>query len=101
MRSEIGGGAGKKKLWAALNNLASRGRIDPGRNVFPLSCLQEAIPSGERKGESVIEASFSFDLSFWVPPLLGAEASLPPSSLCALVRADGKGRREEKEAGRS
>lgn len=57
----------------------------------PRLCLQGVTPASESKVRIFIEAS----------PLRTSPSPSPP--LCALVRADGKGRREEKEkeAGRS
>lgn len=65
----------------------------------PCLCLQEAIPSGERKGEMSIEASFSFDLSFSVPPFArrrGFSAPPAPSPLWYAPMERGGGRKRKR-----
>lgn len=102
MRIESGGR--EEKMWTVLNNLASRGPKDSGgQNFFSLFLSPGGYTLHRKKVEIFIRLP-SLLTSFFRSFLYSASMLLCSlSSLCALVQADAKERREEKEkeAGRS
>lgn len=101
MRVERGGRG--RKMWTVPNNLASWGCKNAGeRNLLPLS-LSPGSHTLHRKERRDIYLGLLLFWSLLFNSLFCSTTMFlfPLSSLCALVQADGKGRREDKEASRS
>lgn len=91
-------------MWTVLSGQVSRGGEDSGGRNLTASSLTQGSYSLRIKKSRDFHFGLLFFFSFLFSSLLClAQMILRYLSLCALVRADAKGRRQEKEkeAGRS